>query len=151
MKYTFLFFLLFSTTFLSAQDPALVQKVEQLLELSGTKAQFETALDGMLDAYKQNPLMMEGLPDDFWDKFSTEAKSTAFDDLLEQMVTLYLNHYTEEELDHQIAYMKSPITQGIVAKQPLLMKESMAIGSIWGQKLGEKIGRQIMDAKEDRN
>jgi hypothetical protein len=151
MKYTFLFLFLFATTFLSAQDSALVQKVEQLLELSGTKAQFETALDGMLITYKQNPAMREGLPENFWDQFSKEAKSTAFDDLLGRMVTLYLDHYTEEELDHQIAYMKSPITQKIVAKQPLLIQESMAIGTEWGQALGEKIGRQIMEAKEGKN
>lgn len=151
MKYTLLFLVLFSTTFLSAQETALVQKVEQLLELSGTKAQFAAALDGMLETYKQNPAMMQGLPDDFWDEFSKAAKSTAFEDLLEQMVVLYLDHYTEEELDHQIAYMKSPITQKIVAKQPMLLQESMALGSKWGQELGERIGRQIREAKEGKN
>jgi hypothetical protein len=151
MKYAILFLLLFSTTFLSAQDPALVKKVEQLLELSGTKAQFETALDGMLDTYKQNPAMKEGLPGEFWDTFSQEAKVNAFDDLMGQMVTLYLEHYNEEELDHQIAYMKSPITQKIVAKQPMIMQESIAIGSKWGQELGEKIARKIMEAKEGKN
>ncbi|WP_020570777.1 DUF2059 domain-containing protein [Neolewinella persica] len=151
MKYNILFLLLFSLSSLSAQDTVLNQKVEQLLELSGAKAQFETALDGMLTTYKQNPAMMEGVPDDFWKKFSEEAKSTAFDDLLGRMVTLYLDHYTEEELDHQIAYLQSPLTQQIVAKQPQLLQESMTVGSAWGQEIGEKIARQIMEAKEDKN
>ncbi|MFK8164175.1 MAG: DUF2059 domain-containing protein [Lewinella sp.] len=151
MKYTFLLLFFFSTTFLSAQDTVLIQKVEQLLELSGTKAQFETAIDGMLATYQQNPAMMEGLPEGFWDQFLAEAKSTAFDDLLGQMVPLYLAHYTEEELDHQIAYMQSPLTQKIIAKQPQLMQESMAVGSAWGQELGKKIALQIMEAKEGKN
>lgn len=137
---------------LTAQDSTrLVQKVEQLLELSGAKAQFETVLDGMLTTYKQNPAMMEGVPEDFWDKFSKKAKSSAFDNLLGRMVTLYLEHYTEEELDHQIAYMQSPVTQRIVAKQPQLMQESMAVGSEWGQEIGAEIARQLMEAKEEKN
>ncbi len=151
MKYVVLLLFLFSFNGLSAQDTVLVQKVKQLLELSGAKAQFETALDGMLTTYQQNPAMTEGLPDDFWGQFSEKAKSSAFSDLLGRLVTIYQEHYTEEELDHQIAYLQSPLTQRIVAKQPQLMQESMAVGAAWGQELGEKIAQQIMEAKEKKN
>ncbi len=148
MKYNLLFLLLFSLATLPAQDSLLVQKVERLLELSGAKAQFETVLDGMLETYQQNPAMMEGVPEGFWAEFQQEAKATAFDDLLDRMVSLYLKFYTEEELDHQIAYLQSPITQGIVAKQPQLMQESMVIGGAWGKAMGERIAQKLLDAKD---
>jgi len=50
------------------------------------------------------------------------------------------------------AYLGSPVTQGIIAKQPKLVQESMTIGTEWGRALGEKIALKLQRAmEEERN
>jgi hypothetical protein len=132
-------------------DTAIDAKIAEFLKLSGAEAQFTTAIDQIIGMQKQNPLYNEVLPSSFWDEFSEEVHETGFSSLLPEMTKLYKQHFTEEELDHQIAYLSNPLTQQIVAKQPALVQASMAVGSEWGQALGEKIGLKLQQEVEDRN
>jgi hypothetical protein len=64
------------------------------------------------------------------------------------MIEIYRTNMTEEEIDHQIAYFSDPLTQQIVAKQPTIMQQSMAVGAAWGKKVSEKINSRLRDYKD---
>lgn len=132
-------------------DTALNAKITKLMKLSGAEAQFTSVIDQIIGMQKQNPLYNEVLPSAFWDEFAKEIHETGFSSLLPEMIELYKQHFTEKELDHQIAYLGNPLTQQIVAKQPALMQSSMAVGAEWGQALGEKISTKLQQAVEERN
>ncbi|TXF88334.1 DUF2059 domain-containing protein [Neolewinella aurantiaca] len=157
MKHIILPLLFLSFLSLNAQDTKpqsdsdLDAKITELLKLSGAEAQFSTIIDQMLDMQKMNPLYSDALSKDFWDEFTKEVHQTGYKSLLPDMIQLYKEHFTEEELDHQIAYMSNPLTQKIVAKQPALMQASMSVGAEWGQEIAAKITDKLQQALEERN
>jgi len=133
-------------------DTTLNAKIELLMKLSGSEKMFTTAIDQMIDMQKKNPAYRDILPAEFWDDFSAETHATGYESLKPGMVALYKKYLTEEEIDHQIEYLGSPITQRIIAKQPELVQESMAIGAEWGKELGERIALKLQQAvEEERN
>lgn len=105
----------------------------------------------MITMQKANPVYKDILPESFWDDFSLEAHKTGYKELLPGMIAIYREQMTEAEIDHQITYFGSPVTQGIVAKQPALMQAAMAVGADWGRKVGEQIATKLQQAVEERN
>jgi len=160
MKYylfTLVFLLLSLPIFAQADsvmvaDTTLNAKIELLMKLSGSEKMFTTAIDQMIDMQKKNPAYRDVLPAEFWDDFSAETHATGYESLKPGMIALYKKYLTEEEIDHQIEYLGSPITQRIIAKQPELVQESMTIGAEWGKELGERIALKLQQAVEgERN
>lgn len=157
MKHTLFSLLLISLPcLLTAQDDTIADsllnaKIERLMELSGSRNQFGTVINQMIDMQKANPIYTDILPDEFWSEFKKETMETGYEMLLPEMITIYRAHMTEEEIDHQIAYFSSPLTQQIVAKQPMMMQASMEVGGRWGAQLGEDIVRRLTEATKDRN
>lgn len=135
----------------TASDSLLNAKIERLLVLSGAEAQFNTAIDQMVEIQKQNPAYSGVLADEFWDEFTEEVHQTGFDKLRPKMVTIYRDNYTVEEIDHQITYFSDPMTQAIVAKQGAVMQQSMRVGAQWGQEISQEIVTRLQEAVEDKN
>ena len=148
---TLLFFLVLTTAPATAQDTLAQSKARQLLELSGSKNQFMMAVSQMIDQFRQNPQMSGDLSTTFWDEFEAETKATAYEDLEPKLIQVYVDNYTEAELDHQIAYYEDPTTQELLKKQPVVMQQSMSIGQAWGMQLGQKISERLTKALEDKN
>lgn len=151
MKQALLFALLLASFSLSAQDTLVLnEKIEQLLTLSGSEAQFVGAIDQILEMQRKNPDYSEQLSTEFWDELSKEIHETGYASIKPGLIEIFRNNYTEAEIDHQIAYLSNPLTQQIVAKQQIIMQQSMAVGSEWGQALGVEIVERIFTAIEKK-
>ncbi len=151
MKQVFVILLLLgAVTAASAQRDSLDAKIVRLLEVSGAQGQFLSAIDNLIALQRQSPSERQ-LTDDFWDEFSQELHQEGWADIQPRLLEIYHDNYTEEEIDFQIAYFADPIAQGIQEKQAVIMQQSMAVGAAWGQAIGEKIGRKLAEAKENKN
>jgi len=65
--------------------------------------------------------------------------------LVAPVEALYHRHFTHEEIKQVIAFYETDVGRKMIHELPLLLKESMAIGSAWGQSLGPQIESRIRD------
>lgn len=144
--YIGLFFFLVTAT-AGAQSDSLEAKVLHLLELSGTEAMFVTSAMNMLDMQKESPAFAS-IPDEWWTEFEKRVRETAYKELEPQLAKVYLDNYTEEEVDFLIDYHQNPIAQGIMAKMAVVQQQSMQAGSAWGQKIAREIADQAIVTPE---
>lgn len=107
---------------------------EELLLLTNPDAlmkQVWVQVGGMMDQEFQQL----GAPDDlkpvfkkYTDKmFQVLGEDLSFKSMKDDMITIYVNTYTEEEIVAISDFYKSPAGQKFIQKMPQLMQESMAI------------------------
>ena len=147
MKHALLvLFLAVTSLGVSAQQDSLDAKIERLLTLSGAEQNFLSAVENMLTMQRQQA--GSGLPDEWFDEFSEEIRAEGWQQIAPKLMEIYRSNLTEEQIDHQLAYLADPITQQIVAKQPLIMQQSMAAGQEWGMTMGTRINQRIEERKQ---
>lgn len=105
--------------------------IRELMEVTGSAKLGTQMIEQMGEAFgSQMGPEFSG----FWTEF---AKGVKVEELVEMIVPIYAKHFEQEELEEMIKFNKSPVGQKFVAKMPEIVKESMAAGMKWGQKLGE--------------
>ncbi len=87
----------------------------------------------MKAAYKDKAVP-EGFWDDFFETLITDDDLSA---LIEEILPVYDNHFTHQEIKDLIATFDSPAYRKWVQQLPAMMQESAAIGRQWGQRFGE--------------
>jgi len=108
------------------------EDVLKFLRLSGATKNMEMALDAML-AQQGDELPAEIL-DGFRQKWLDNM-----DDMMLELTSIYRKHFTQSEIQELIRIYESPIGRKMVASNPSIMEESMAIGAQYGQKLMEEV------------
>jgi hypothetical protein len=76
------------------------------------------------------------LQSDFWDEFNKEVNAATLIDLV---LPIYDKYFTDDDIVQLIAFYQSPVGKKVVEKLPVIMQESMQVGSEWGKQLSEKI------------
>lgn len=122
-----------------APDPARIAAAKQMMEVAGSVAQFDQVM----------PLMSQQMSQAF--KNIAPGSATEIDDvfrqlvpkfierkgeLLDQIAALYAAEMTLDELNAIVAFYKSPAGVKFAAVQPKILRDSMALGQRWGQKIG---------------
>ena len=64
------------------------------------------------------------------------------------IVPVYERHFTRKDIQGLIAFYQSPVGRKFVSVQPKLVAESMQIGQRWGQKVAQKVMREIRAMKK---
>lgn len=59
--------------------------------------------------------------------------------LLASLVPIYDRHFTEAELKQMVAFYQTDLGKKTIAVMPMVMKESLAAGQVWGQKMAPKL------------
>lgn len=119
------------------------QKVRKLLELTGAASMGNQVMDAMLDQFNKIP----NLPEGFIAKFRELASGQ---DLLGQVIPIYMKHLDEESLDALIAFYQTDAGKKFIKAQPAIMKESMELGQKWGQELAMKALKILQEEKEKK-
>ncbi len=125
---------------------------EEMLEVS----QASSVLDNMskqVDAMFAQTVQQMNLPEDkkaeaerYQQRLNTIMKEgMSWDKLKGQFVDVYVDVFSEKELEELVAFYKSPLGQKLIVKMPLLMQESMALA----QKQMQSIIPQIKALSED--
>jgi hypothetical protein len=124
-----------------AEEPAGSSSPEELarelVQLTGGGELGKQAMTQMVDAFRgANP----DLPQEFWDEFIASVDVTEIE---EMVIPIYVEHLSAEEMSAAIAFFGSPAGRSLVQKQPAILRESMAAGQLWGQRLGEQVMERI--------
>jgi hypothetical protein len=121
------------------RDTAKVTLIRQLLNEVHAVDMAVTAMETSLPAQRAaNPR----IPAVFWDRFAALARSRA-PQLGDVLLVVYDRHFSTDELRQLLAFYRSPIGRKLLDAQPGILRESMAAGQEWGQKVGAEVADQL--------
>jgi hypothetical protein len=136
-----------------ALDPAVVQAVKEMMSAMKVRDVMASSMQQMQQAMpaamrSSTAQMINGNPamsaerkqqalaqfDKEWPKIQAQmlvlfADPTLMDDLMAEMVPLYANNYSVDEIHQMSAFYQSPVGQKMLATTPKLMSEMMAINN----------------------
>ena len=118
-------------------DPAQRAQVEELLELTNADALNVQILEQVIAQFRQ---MAPEIPDEWWESFAAKALETDMNSLL---IPIYERNYTATEIDGLIEFYQSPLGQSLLAKTPIVMQESIAVGQAWGLEIVEEMTQEL--------
>lgn len=135
-------FLLVSASDILAQNgkpsPSLKEKnIRQLLKLTGSGNLGRQTLEQLLGPMRE---ALPQVPEEFWQDFMVKAKPERMVDLV---VPIYMEHFTDEEIDAMLVFYKSEAGQSVIRKLPIVTQESILAGQQWGQEIGFEIIEEL--------
>lgn len=123
----------------NAQSTSKSQKINQLLELTGSGKMGIQVMNQMMNSFRNS---YSKVNEEFWEDFKKEVKA---EDLTNMIIPIYDKHYTESDIDQLIAFYNSPIGKKMISTMPQVMQESMIAGQAWGKQISEKIQAKIKE------
>ena len=107
--------------------------VRRLHEASGSA---KLAGQVMGPMFAQLGKLMPDVPASVWREIEGEMSP---DDLVEQLVPIYVRHLSADEVKQLIAFYESPVGRALVAKLPAITQESFQAGTLWGQAAARRV------------
>lgn len=103
--------------------------VLELLEVNNTKATVAQSLAGMLD------LLESQLSTTAFDRqvFAELKKEMTADDMIALIVPVWEKNFSLAEIRGLTEFYRTPLGQKMIAATPVVMKETMVLGSSYGQ------------------
>lgn len=123
----------------NAQTTSKSQKINQLLEITGSGKLGIQVMNQMMSSFKTS---YSKVNEQFWEDFKNEIKA---EDLENMIIPIYDKYYTESDIDQLIAFYNSPIGKKMIATMPQVMQESMIAGQAWGKQISEKIQAKLKE------
>lgn len=106
-----------------SQDRSFEEKASYLIELTAGQ-QFEIMTKPIVNM----------VPEENQEAFKKELNQS-IDELYSKMAVIYMESFTEEELDEILEFYNTPVGKKMVATTPELMQKGMEIGQQWGMEL----------------
>lgn len=123
-KLVCLFFLIFIGFQSQAQEnKSFQQKAVHLIEMTSGQ-QFDVMLDPVVKM----------VPEENREAFKKEMLAS-LDDIYTRLAQVYMENFTEAEIDQILAFYDTPVGKKMVKVTPQLTKKGMEIGQQWGQEL----------------
>ena len=120
------------------EDPqAKVQDIRELLTITKSNDLGDKVLESVISNYKRN---LPKVPESFWEELRSSAQPN---DLIEQIIPIYEDHYTHAEIKGLIAYYKSPLGQKVLLSLPKITQESMQVSQKWGMGINNSITQKL--------
>lgn len=142
-KIIFTIFFSFSVLFSFGQvEPAYKNKVKLLMQVSGGKDAYDSAILQMFTMFSQQ---YPDVPERFWTEFKDEFINISTDELVTLISPVYARHLTSKDLDEIIAFYQSPAGKKLASSQGAITAESMSLGQDWGAILGEKVLKKLKE------
>lgn len=117
-----LFTLFASIAFAQTPSTAQVKKVEKLLEISHFDKMIETQKDILVSNFSKQPGFAK-YENEFREIFSEIMNVESFK---KDIIKVYLNTFTDQEIDEIITFNQSPLGQKILEKLPEINQQLMA-------------------------
>ena len=122
------FVLLISFNFVQSQE----NYKSLVVDFMSAQGQFET-FNATID--QMASMMALTLDDSEKELLSKEVMGS----LVDLLVPIYKNHFTEQDLKEAIELYKTPIGKKISEKTPIIAQETMQASMQWGMELAEKM------------
>lgn len=123
-------------------DAAQAEAIRTLFTVTRTSDLFMIHVGGTMAALGQ----MAGMPPGFQEAFM-ERVEDGMPELMEALVPIYAAQLTIEEIEHLIAFYRTPTGQRFVAVQPQLTRESMQLGQHWSMRLVSEVLANLATAE----
>ncbi|UAA37351.1 DUF2059 domain-containing protein [Paraneptunicella aestuarii] len=120
------------------------QLVEQLIEVSDARYQYEMVMGMMKDQ------MQTQMESDLSPQLQQALDGMlSWDELMKPMFSVYAEVYSEEELRGLIAFYDSPIGKAFLIKSPIAAQKSMAVMQEWMAKNMAKMKQLAKESIEE--
>lgn len=125
--------LIFSMSMSTWSEPASPSSIKKLMEITGA---------GNLSVQMMNQMIMSlkhEAPDashKYWIDFMSEIDPGEMENLV---VPIYQKYLTEEDVVAINEFYSSPVGKKLIQHQPDIMRESLAVGQLWGQDLTRRV------------
>jgi hypothetical protein len=134
-----------SATRAQAPDRARHEAAKEMMVHSGAVKQFDEAIPLIFDQMSRSFVAV--VPDrakEIRDVFAQLVPRflQRKGELIDQIAGLYAAELTLQELNAIVAFYKSPAGLKFAAAQPKIVRESMALGQQWGQRIGAELEQQ---------
>lgn len=126
------FVLLTSFNFVQSQE----NYKSLVVDFMSAQGQFET-FNATID--QMASMMALTLDDSEKELLSKEVMGS----LVDLLVPIYKNHFTEQDLKEAIELYKTPIGKKISEKTPIIAQETMQASMQWGMELAEKMQKYV--------
>jgi len=131
-KIIIIFVLLTSFNFVQSQE----NYRSLVVDFMSAQGQFET-FNATID--QMASMMSLSLDDSEKELLSKEVMGS----LVDLLVPIYKNHFSEQDLKEAIELYKTPIGKKISEKTPIIAQETMQASMQWGMELAEKMQKFI--------
>tara|TARA_B100000768_G_scaffold80015_1_gene76074 strand:- start:1097 stop:1504 length:408 start_codon:yes stop_codon:yes gene_type:complete len=128
-KSIFALIFLFSINLGFSQDDNYKNLLNEFLNAQGNIQTFDATFNQMASMF--------GVSVD--DEKFNELKAEMISSLIDKMVPVYKNHFSESDLKAAIVMFNTPIGKKISEKAPLIAQESMQVSMDWGMEIGQKM------------
>ena len=114
--------------------------IRRLLEITGAGSLATQSMDQMEKTIR--PMVTNALPpgdyreklvDLFFEKFRSKRQP---DELADLVIPIYEKYYSDEDINGLIQLYQTPLGKKMLSTLPLVMAESQAVGTKWGEKIG---------------
>jgi hypothetical protein len=113
--------------------------IREILDVTHATEQVVTMIEaGVALQRNANPRV----PAVFWDRFLAQARRRQ-GEFIDSLVPVYARAFDVADLKAMLELYKSPFGQRLLAAQPKVAQESMALGQRWGALIGAQVGQQL--------
>jgi hypothetical protein len=123
-------------------SPTSMLLAKELVEAKSAMQLFNPVISGVIEYHRNlftqtNPNLARELSD-VAQKLHAEFASRRAD-LERQIVRIYAQHFTEQELKEAVAFYRSPLGRKLIVEEPKALDESMKLANEWSGKLAEEV------------
>jgi hypothetical protein len=137
-----------------AMDQAKREDIKTLLQITGALTNAQMRLDATLPQIlglirKANPNIPQPVIDELI-RDGLEESRKAIPELEEPLIAIYDANFTGDEIKAILAFDRSPLGQKVIKQQPQMMRQSMAVGQVWGKSVGQRVAARMRDNLQKR-
>ncbi len=115
---------------------------KELIELKGATKIYDPIISGVIEYHKNlliqtNPNLVRDL-NEVAQKLRTEMAPRRTE-LQNEVVKVYAQHFTEQELKDALAFYKTPLGKKLITEEPKVLEDSMKRADQWSSKFAEEV------------
>ena len=119
-----------------------IAKIRELLVLTDAAGLAAGALKSQAGSIKKMLPLPPAAQDDFEKELLADVN---VNELINLLIPIYEEHVSEEDLDHLLAFYRSPVGKRFIKALPLITEESRKVGEEWGEGLGRRVAEKISE------
>jgi hypothetical protein len=125
---------------------AALATAREILELKGGLKIFDSVVSGVIEQHKNlllqsNPMIQRDL-DQVAAKLHAQLAPRRIE-LQNEVIALYAQAFTEQELKAALAFYKSPLGKKLIQQEPKVLDASMKHASEWADKLAKEVVQKM--------
>ena len=116
----------------------------KMIKISGQDQTYAIAIDHMLALYQQQSPEVSA---EKWKKVVEVLKTKSTASLAELLAPIYAKHVTRNEIQELNKFYTTEIGAKLASVTPIITKETMQVGQVWGQSLALEIDKVLKEMK----